>query len=383
MVCQISSPKINQLKLKGVLEDYLRMRSMAEHIKKLLYVSDEDPGYTRKRWARGHRFFDPEGKSISKTVLQDRLKSLVIPPMWNDVWICKRENGHLQATGYDDKGRKQYLYHPLWQEYRSRHKFDKMIEFAHALPRIRERVAHDLDKDGWPREKVLALIVSLLDASHVRIGNQEYLKENKTYGLSNLRRKHLSLEGREAIFTYKSKHGIEQRVSIDDQKLVSLIRECSELPGHELFRFYEGEHAGQLVDSGDVNEYLKEISNEEDFSSKNFRTWGGTVTAVERLEEAVEEVQANPKKELTPSLVKKVAQRLGNTEAVCRDYYIHPCMLECVENGYLLQSLRRFKTVDQGPYGLKPAEQITLKVLQKQQKEHDVTIEVVEKKKSA
>lgn len=355
---------------------------MAEQIKKLLYVTDEEPGYHRKRWGRSHRYTDPQGRSISKEVLQERLSKLVIPPMWENVWICKHEQGHLQATGYDEKGRKQYLYHPLWQEYRSRHKFDKMIEFGHALPRIRERVAQDLRKKGWPREKVLALVVSLLDATHVRIGNQEYLKENSTYGLTTLRRKHLSLEGGEATFTYKAKHGIEQHVNVDNKKLVKLIKECSELPGHELFRYYEGEDAGKLVDSGDVNEYLKEISG-EDFSSKNFRTWGGTVTTVEKLEEALLEVEANPKRELTPTLVKKVAKRLGNTEAVCREYYIHPCLLDSVDSGYLLQSLKRFKTPDQGPTGLKPVEQITLKVLEKQQKEHEVKIEIVENKKSA
>ncbi len=355
---------------------------MSDKTIKLIYVTDEEPGYRRKRWGKSHRYVDPQGNPIQKEVLQERLKSLVIPPMWEDVWICKRENGHLQVTGFDERGRKQYLYHPLWQEYRSRSKFEKMIEFGNALPRIREQVAKDLNRKGWPREKVLALVVSILDQTHVRIGNREYLKENNTYGLTTLRRKHLTLENNEAVFTYKSKHSIEQRVSINNKKLVKLIKQTSELPGHEIFRFYEGAEAGQPVDSGDVNDYLKEISG-EDFSSKNFRTWGGTVTAVERLEEAIEEVLENPKRELTPTLVKKVAERLGNTVAVCREYYIHPCVLDSVDSGYLIQSMRRFKTVDQGPYGLKPIEQITLKVLQKQQKEHDVAIEIVEKKKSA
>lgn len=355
---------------------------MAEITKKLIYVTDDEPGYHRKRWGQSHRYFDPQGIPIKKDVLESRLKELVIPPMWENVWICKRLNGHLQVTGYDERGRKQYLYHPLWQEYRSRHKFDKMIEFGHALPRIREHVARDLRRKGWPKEKMLALVVSILDQTHVRIGNQEYLKENNTYGLTTLRRKHLAIEDGEATFTYKAKHGIEQHVNVDNKVLVKLIKESSELPGYELFRYPEGALAGQAVDSGDVNEYLKEISG-EDFSSKNFRTWGGTVAAVEHLEEAVQEVEQNPKRELTPTLVKKVAKRLGNTEAVCREYYIHPCLLDTVDSGYLLQNLKRFKIIDQGPYGLKPIEQITLKVLQKQQKEHEVNIEVVENKKSA
>ena len=355
---------------------------MAEITKKLIYVTDDEPGYLRKKWGQGHRYYDPQGNPIKKEVLESRLKELVIPPMWENVWICKRLNGHLQVTGYDEKGRKQYLYHPLWQEYRSRNKFDKMIEFGHALPRIRERVAKDLRRKGWPKEKMLALVISILDETYVRIGNQEYLKENNTYGLTTLRRKHLTIEDGEATFTYKAKHGVEQQVSIDNKLLVKLIKESSELPGYELFRYQEGALAGQPVDSGDVNEYLKEISG-EDFSSKNFRTWGGTVAAVEHLEEAVQEIAQNPKRELTPTLVKRVAKRLGNTEAVCREYYIHPCLLDTVDSGYLLQNLKRFKTVDQGPYGLKPIEQITLKVLQKQQKEHEVNIEIVETKKSA
>lgn len=347
-----------------------------------MYVSDDEPGYRRKKWGRGYRFFDPEGNSISKEVIEDRLKELVIPPMWENVWICKRRNGHLQVTGYDEKGRKQYLYHPLWQEYRSRHKFEKMIEFGHALPRIREQVAQNLRRKGWPREKVLALVVALLDETYVRIGNQEYLRENNTYGLTTLRRKHLSIEQGEATLRYKAKHGVEQEVSIDNKQLVKLIRESSELPGYELFRYYEGEEAGQVVDSADVNEYLKEISG-EDFSSKNFRTWGGTVTAIEQLEAAVADVKENPRREVTSTLVKKVAERLGNTEAICREYYIHPCLIDHVDNGYLIQNINRFKVEDQGAYGLKPAEQIALKVLQKQQKEHELEIQLVEKKKSA
>lgn len=354
----------------------------AQYIKKLFYVTDEEPGFLRKKWGKGHRYYDPTGKPVDKQILDDRLQTLVIPPMWENVWICANPNGHLQCTGYDEKGRKQYLYHPLWQEHRSRHKFDKLLEFGQALPKIRERIAQDLRKRDWPKEKVLALVVSLLDETYVRIGNQAYLKENKTYGLTTLRRKHLALEGKKAIFSYRAKSGVQQQVSVNNPRLVRLIQQCNELPGHELFRYYEGSGSGTSVDSGEVNQYLKEISG-EDFSSKNFRTWGGSVTAIERLQEAQQEVAENPRKDLTATVVKKVAERLGNTEAVCRDYYIHPYILESIENGYLPQNLYRFKTSEQVPHGLKPTEQITLKVMQKQQQEHEHAIEIIENKKSA
>lgn len=358
------------------------MEDQQQSVKKLLYVTDEDPGFLRKKWGRGHRYFDKAGNPVSKEILNGRLQSLVIPPMWENVWICKHTMGHLQATGYDDKGRKQYLYHPLWQEHRSRHKFDKLLEFGEALPQIRERIAQDLRRRDWPKEKVLALVVSLLDETYVRIGNQAYLKENKTYGLTTLRRKHLSMEGKRAVFSYRAKSGVQQQVNVQNPRLVRLIQQCNELPGHELFRYYEGSGTGTSVDSGDVNLYLKEISG-EDFSSKNFRTWGGTVTAVERLAEAVEEVAENPRKDLVATVVKKVAERLGNTEAVCREYYIHPYVLESIESGYLQQNMHRFKISDEDPYGLKPIEQITLKVMQKQQHEHAHVIEIIDKKKSA
>jgi DNA topoisomerase I len=352
--------------------------------RQLLYVSDEDPGYGRKKWGRGHRYFDQSGNTINKALLEERLKALRIPPMWENVWICSRPDGHLQVTGYDEKGRKQYLYHPLWQEYRSRHKFDKLLEFGMALPQIRERIAKDLCRQNWPKEKVLALVVSLLDETYVRIGNQAYLKENKTYGLTTLRRKHLSLEGSRAVFCYRAKSGVQQTVSVHNPRLVRLVQQCNELPGHELFRYYEKGGSGISVNSSDVNQYLKEISG-EDFSSKNFRTWGGTVTAIERLEEAGQEVAENPRKELLATVIKKVAERLGNTEAVCREYYIHPYVLECIENGYLPQNLHRFKISEGGPYALKPMEQLTLKLLQKQQKDAGEIeiVEQVEHKRSA
>ncbi|EMR01622.1 DNA topoisomerase IB [Cesiribacter andamanensis] len=345
--------------------------------RQLLYVTDDAPGFLRKKWGRGHRYFDASGATIDKRTLNGRLERLRIPPMWESVWICAEPDGHLQATGYDEKGRKQYLYHPLWQEHRSRHKFDKLPEFGQALPLIRERIAKDLCKRDWPKEKVLALVVSLLDETYVRIGNQAYLKENKTYGLTTLRRKHLSLEGKKAVFCYRAKSGVQQTVSVQNPRLVRLVQQCNELPGHELFRYYEkGTTGGQSISSGDVNQYLKEISG-EDFSSKNFRTWGGTVTAVERLEEAQQEVAENPRKDLLATVVKKVAERLGNTEAVCREYYIHPYILEAIESGYLSQNLNRFKISEAGPYGLKPMEQVTLKVLQKQQKEKGEAIEIL------
>lgn len=336
----------------------------------LIYVTDEEPGFRRKRWGKGFRYFAPGGEAIKTDEVPQRIEKLVIPPMWKEVWICKSPHGHLQATGRDEKGRKQYIYHELWQERQSRKKFDRLIEFASVLPTVRERLALDLKKSGWPKEKVLALVVSLLDETYVRIGNQEYAKQNSTYGLTTLRRRHLKEEGKQVMLTYRAKHGIQQRIPIESKRLRRLVRACSELPGYELFKYYPNgtSQAGEPIDSADVNQYLKELC-EEEFTSKTFRTWGASVTAIAEFENACQQVEANPKKNLDTTLVRRVASRLGNTVAVCRSHYIHPCILECVEDGYLKRSISRFKTVDRGPFGLRPEEQITLKLLKRQRDE--------------
>lgn len=337
---------------------------------KLRYVNDEEPGYRRKRCGRGFVYFDPNGQKVDKEELSERLEALAIPPGWENVWICASLNGHLQVTGYDEKGRKQYIYHPDWVAFRNANKFSKMVQFGKKLPLIRKKVQEGLRKKEWVKEKVLALVVSVLDESFIRIGNQAYLDENSTYGLTTLRRKHLELTGKEAVFRYKAKSGKEREVSIENKKLVGYIKECSELPGYELFRYKNGT-GSQRVDSEDVNEYLQEIAGEE-FSSKDFRTWGGTVTAVEEFEDALKETEENPRKKLLTALVQRVADRLGNTPSVCREYYIHPAILLAAEEGILKEAISRSRFQQQDRFDLRKEEKIALRLLKEYEKENQL-----------
>lgn len=310
-------------------------------MKELIYLSDDSPGFRRKGRGKGFEFFDENGKKITDPETIDRISSLGIPPAWKQVWIAPDPRGHIQATGLDDKGRKQYIYHPKWTEYRNAGKFAKMAEFAKALPEIRQRVQKDLRKQGWPRDKVTALVVSLLDESYLRIGNQSYAKENETYGLTTLRRKHMDVNGASVEFHFKAKSGKQQQVKIRKPRLIKLIKECSELPGYEIFKYIDEDGTKSNLSSQDVNAYLHEISD-GGFTAKDFRTWGGTVLAVKAYEKTKAEIAANPRKKFTTNLVRNVAKKLGNTVAICREYYIHPCIIEHAENDDLkLEQLQK------------------------------------------
>lgn len=330
----------------------------------LVYVSDEDPGFYRKKRGRGFVYLDEKGKKINNEDVTNRIKNLVIPPVWKDVWICKLPNGHIQATGKDIKKRKQYIYHPEWTRYRNDNKFQRMADFARALPQIRKKSYEHLKLKNWSKEKVLGLIVQLLNEVYIRIGNNYYKEKNSTYGLTTLRRKHLLIEGKNIIFKYKAKSGKLRRVNIQNKKLIKLIKECAELPGYEVFRYIDEKGKYQCIDSYDVNEYLRMISG-SDFSSKDFRTWGGTVLAVEKLEEAMEEMEKNPRLELIPTVVGKVADVLGNTKAICRDYYIHPAVLKIIEEDalgdYTKGLNRKYRQLSKE---LEPNELITLNIIE-------------------
>lgn len=342
---------------------------MAKKTNMLVYVTDEEPGYRRRKWGRGYTYYDPNGNKIEKRALANRLQSLSIPPNWKDVWIAARPNGHLQVTGYDEKGRKQYLYHPDWHAYRNANKFSRLIAFAEKLPYIRKQIREDLQQEAWTKARVQALVLYVLDESYIRIGNKSYLEENNTYGLTTLRRRHLKESEKGVVLNYQAKSGKQREVSIEKEELVGLIKECSELPGYELFGYQEGGKR-KVVSSEDINEYLQEIAGEE-FSSKDFRTWGGTVTAVEELEAATKEVEENKRKELVPTLVRRVAERLGNTAAICREYYIHPAVLKAAESGSLRQTLRTSRARQKDDCDLDKAEKIALKLL----KEHATATE--------
>ncbi|MDX2002118.1 MAG: DNA topoisomerase IB [Chitinophagales bacterium] len=299
---------------------------------KLRYVSDTESGYIRNRRGKGFFYTTAVGEKVTDAKVIERIRGLVIPPMWKKVWICKHANGHIQVTGLDAKNRKQYIYHPAWTEHRQSSKFLKMADFAKFLPLIRAHVKTDLRRHGWPKEKALALVINLLDEAHMRIGNLYYRDLNNTYGLTTLRRRHMKINGSSVQFEYKAKSGIQRKVKILDKGLVRLIKQCAELPGYEVFKYLDGEGHSHTLDSHDVNQYLKTITG-ENFSSKDFRTWGATRQAVCLFPEAVAEHVANPKKKLRNLLVKKVAEKLGNTQKVCETYYIHPYVLEILLAG--------------------------------------------------
>jgi DNA topoisomerase I len=305
----------------------------------LCYVSDAMPGITRRRVGKAFSYRGPDGRAIKDRADLARMRSLAIPPAWTDVWICCDANGHIQAIGRDARGRKQYRYHPEWRAVRDAAKFDRMLAFARALPRLRARVAQDQARRGLPREKVLATVVRLLEVTLIRIGNQEYARENKSYGLTTLRDRHVEFAGSKLIFEYRGKAGKLHRISLRDHRLARIVRSCQELPGQHLFQYIDEDGERQAVDSADVNEYLQEITGEP-FTAKDFRTWAGTVLASLALSEFESfDSQAAAKRNITRA-IEQVAAQLGNTVAVCRKSYIHPGVVEAYLDGTLLEVLR-------------------------------------------
>jgi DNA topoisomerase I len=305
----------------------------------LRYTSDERAGIRRQRAGRGFRYLGADGRPIADERELRRIRRLAIPPAWTDVWIATDPRGHLQATGRDAKGRKQYRYHERFREVRDETKYERMLDFAKALPKIRERVEADLAADGLEREKVLATIVRLLEATLIRVGNEEYAKENRSYGLTTLKERHVEVDGSRVRFRFRGKSGKEHDVDIRDRRVARVVRALQELPGQELFRYVDDDGQTRSIDSDDVNAYLREISG-EDFTAKDFRTWAGTVLAAQALAalEPVENVRY-AKRNITTA-VQRVAARLGNTPAVCRRCYIHPAVLEAYIEGDLARTLR-------------------------------------------
>jgi len=299
----------------------------------LVYVNDHMPGYTRHREGEAFIYRDEKGKVISSRKTLDRIVNLVIPPMWEAVWICKDPAGHIQATGRDAEGRKQYIYHTLWQSRSNELKYHKLLDFARVLPVIREHIQRDLRRKKWGRERVLALAVTLMDGMYLRVGNKHSVEARETYGLTTLRRKHLRETAEGLTIKYKAKSGKLRRVALTDPRLIRLVKQCSELPGYEVFR-YESEGNYIPIDSHEVNAYLREISG-EGITAKDFRTWGGTTLAVAMEPLAREICLENPRKKLETALIGLVADRLGNTVSVCRKYYIHPEVLRIALAGEL------------------------------------------------
>jgi DNA topoisomerase I len=329
----------------------------------LRYTTDRKPGIRRTRHGSTFRYHAPNGRRITAAEDLKRIRSLVIPPAWEDVWICPDPLGHLQATGRDARGRKQYRYHPKWRVVRDQTKYYRMIGFAQTLPRIREKADRDTRRAGMTREKVLATVVQLLERTLIRVGNDEYAKQNGSFGLTTLRDAHVKVKGTRIEFTFKGKSGVQHAIGFEDRRLARIVKACRDIPGYDLFQYYDGNGARQAIGSADVNAYLKHIGG-EDYTSKDFRTWAGTVHAAEFLRACGPcRSQTEGKKNIVRA-VESVAKRLGNTKAVSRKCYIHPTIFDAYVDG-LMTKLRVVKRATRMPYALSDSEAAVLALLQK------------------
>jgi DNA topoisomerase I len=307
--------------------------SQAAKVAGLRYVSDLDPGIRRRAHGKGFRYLDTDGRALRDKGTLARIRLLAIPPAWQKVWICPLEMGHVQATGRDARGRKQYIYHHDWVAVRDANKFARMRAFGSALPAIRRRVGADLALPGIPREKVLALVVRLLDSTLIRVGNEQYVRKNDSYGLTTLRSRHVGVSGSEIEFQFRGKGGIPHRIVVAEPKLARVVRRLLDLPGQELFRYVDQDGGIRLIDSADVNDYLRRVAG-EDFSAKDFRTWYATRAALRGLEGCALESKTQARAEVKRVLC-EVAKKLGNTPAICRKSYVHPIVIESYLGGAL------------------------------------------------
>ena len=331
----------------------------------LSYVSDEAPGIRRRKSGKGFTYTRPDGAKVADKATLERIRSLAIPPAYTDVWICPRASGHIQATGRDAKGRKQYRYHPAFREVRESTKYEHMLEFARGLPAIRKTIDEHMSLRGLPREKVLATVVHLLENTLIRVGNSDYVKQNKSYGLTTLRDPHVKVEGGELRFQFKGKSGKTWKLQVKDRRIARIVKACQDLPGQDLFQYIDDDGEQLSITSADVNAYLKEITGRE-ITAKDFRTWAGTVLAALALSEFEEfDNQAKAKKNIREA-IEKVASRLGNTPSICRKCYVHPEVFACyLDGGLLLDIKQQIETqLREDLSSLKPEEAAVLSLLQ-------------------
>jgi DNA topoisomerase I len=327
------------------------------------------PGIARKRTGGGFTYVGPDGRRITNPKEIARIRSLAIPPAYTDVWICPYANGHIQATGRDARGRKQYRYHPRWREVRDVTKFERMLEFSRALPTIRRRVSEDMAKQGLSREKVLATVVNLLECTGIRVGNDEYAKSNRSFGLTTLRDHHVEISGSKLRFQFRGKSGKIHDVVLTDRRLARIVARCQAVPGETLFQYEDENGVRQTVDSADVNAYLREITG-QDFTAKDFRTWAGTLLAVAALRELGPAATQREGKSLVLRAIDRVAEQLNNTRAVCRKYYVHPAVFETYLAGTMLKALENgnAKAAADAAAGLREDERAVARLLTKQMK---------------
>lgn len=345
--------------MREAMDDQAQTLSRIE-VTGLRYVESEHFGLRRRRQGRGFIYVDDEGRPLRDEAALRRIKSLAIPPAWESVWICPDERGHIQATGRDAKGRKQYRYHPEWSALRNQTKFERLAEFGAVVPRIRRRVAKDLRRQGLPHDKIVALAVRLLESTLIRVGNEEYTRSNASYGLTTLRSKHVRVNGTSIQFRFRAKSGKLRAVSERDARLARLVRRCQELPGQELFQYLDENGEPARIDSRDVNTYLQEATA-GDFSAKDFRTWAGTVGTIEILRKQDYADTTAERERVLQQAVREITEQLGNTVAIAKRYYIHPDVLESYRDGSFFERLR---SGPQGvPHGLDERERWALRFL--------------------
>ncbi len=352
--------QLPKAKIRKIIKDPVKT---AEAIK-LVYVNDSASGITRKKAGKNFSYYLQEKKLVDKNEIK-RIKSLVLPPAWENVWICALQNGHLQATGLDVKKRKQYRYHPAWNALRNHTKFYRLLEFGKVLPAVRLRLEKDLSLQGLPLEKVLALVVMLMQRTNIRIGNNVYEKLYGSFGLTTLKDKHVDIKGSDLKFSFKGKKGIHHTISLKNRKLSSIVQQCKDIPGKELFQYYDDEGNARAVDSGMVNDYIKDISG-ADFTAKDFRTWAGTVNAFLAFKElGFADTGTESKKKIVEAL-DKVAAQLGNSRTVCKKYYVHPLIISMYENKSLEKYFAELEKIEvnDSKADLTSDEKVIMKILE-------------------
>lgn len=330
----------------------------------LRYTSDSNPGFFRQKRGKIFDCYDLDGKKISDTSTVERINTLAIPPAWQNVWISSKTNGHLQATGIDDRGRKQYIYHTDWTAICQQNKFAKLVDFGKALPKIRSKVRADMSLPTLEKRRILATIVWLLEHTFIRIGNDDYAKENNSFGLTTLRNKHVDVHGADISFQFRGKSGVEHALSISNPTVSKTIKKCIELPGFQLFQYVDDQGDRHVIDSADVNQFLKDVAS-DDFSAKDFRTWGGSNLSADFLYRAGQLEGDKEVKKVVKDMVKDVSGHLGNTASVCRTYYIHPKVIESYENTELVPHYDKHAKERSNPSGLSWNEHALISLLQK------------------
>jgi DNA topoisomerase-1 len=350
-------PVLTHKELLQADHDHERAASAAH----LLYVSDSKPGISRVKKGKGYCYL-LAGKPIRDKIELQRIRGLVIPPAWTNVWICPVANGHIQATGLDLRRRKQYRYHSLWNSLRNETKFHRLYEFGKALPALREKMKADSGQKELNREKVLATVLNLMERTYIRVGSNEYERTNGSYGLTTLKDKHVSITGDKIVFSFTGKKGIHQDITLRNKRLARIVSQCRDIPGRELFQYYDADGARHSIDSGMVNQYIKDAV-EMDFTAKDFRTWAGSLHALQAFRTIGESSTITECKKNVVTVLDIVSEKLGNTRTVCKKYYVHPGLIQLYEDNKLVKYLSELETTPAEPAGLSAEEEVLMRIL--------------------